>query len=252
MKKIEGKVAIVTGAGGLIGSHIVRRLAGDGAMVIATDIALFDTLLLLADEVVAAGGKCVAQKMDITSSREVAEVFAAVEQQYGSIDILVNNAAKLRSGSGEPFQDTREECWREIIEVNLVGTMLCCQKVIPGMIKRKSGKIINLSSIAGVSGLPGWSDYAASKAGVILFSQTLAMELGKHGITVNCVAPGMITRSKEVKPSDGTWVGRCGTGTDIANMIAFLSSAEADFITGCNYLVDGGRVLGPKNASWDL
>ena len=252
MKNLSGKVAIVTGAAGLIGSHIVRRLADDGAIVVATDIVLSEELAKLADDVAVAGGKCSAKAMDITDSKMVAEVFEWTQKEYGAIDILVNNAGKLRSGSGEPFYKTGEEYWRGIIEVNLIGTMICCQKVLPGMIARKSGRIINLASIAGVSGLPGWSDYSASKAGVILFSQTLAMEVGKHNITVNCVSPGMISRSETRKSSNGTWLGICGSGSDIAGMVAYLSGPEADFITGCNYLVDGGRVLGPKGSDWDL
>ena len=250
MKRLDGKVAFVTGAAGLIGPHIVRRLAEDGATVVAADILVSDQLLQLVDEIRASGGQCAVQKMDITASDEISAAFASIEKQYGQIDILVNNAGKLRSGSGEPFQKTDEEFWKNVIEVNLVGTMLCTQKILPGMIERKQGKIINLASIAGVSGLPGWADYSAAKAGIILFSQTLAMEVGKYGITVNCVSPGMISRAP--RSSSGTWLGRCGLGSEVANMIAFLASSEADFITGCNYLVDGGRVLGPKGSNWDL
>ena len=135
-----------------------------------------------------------------------------------------------------------------MVEVNLIGTMLCTYKVLPRMVERKSGKIINLASIAGVSGLPGWADYSAAKAGIIQFTQTVAMEVGKYGITVNCVSPGMI--GGEVRENHGTWLGRSGTGADVAGVIVFLASKEADYITGSNYMVDGGRVLGPKNA-WE-
>jgi len=130
------------------------------------------------------------------------------------------------------------------------GVVRCCRRVLGGMIARRYGKIINLGSIAGVSGLPGWADYAASKGGVIAFSKTIAMEAGAYGVTVNCVSPGMI-RGEKPQENRGTWLGRSGTGEDVAGVIAFLASPEADYITGCNYMVDGGRVVGPKNASWN-
>ncbi len=246
-QKLQGKVALVTGAGGLLGRSIVRRLADAGAMVVATDLSLAKIAPLLS-EIAQSGGNAISEKLDITDSAEVASVFKRVEQRMGRIDLLVNNAGVVRE-KAEAFQQTDETYWKKLIEVNLFGTMICTQRVLPGMIARKNEKIINIASIAGVSGLPGWADYAASKGGVILFSQTLAMELGGYGITVNCISPGMI--GVKLRADRGTWLGRCGTPDDIAGAIVFLGSSDGDYITGTNFLVDGGRVLGPKNASWN-
>lgn len=246
-KRLEGKVAFVTGSGGLIGPAIVRRLAGEGAAVAVTDLSL-ETAEQLAREVIENGGKACAIALDVVNDAQIAAAVAEAVKKLGPIDILVNNAGFYRAPM-ESFYKTDETIWRKMIEVNLCGTMSCCAAVLPGMAERKRGKIINLSSIAGVSGLPGWAGYAAAKGGVILFSQTLAMECGHLGITVNCVSPGMI--ADEAVENPGTWLGRSGIPADIASMIAYLASPDGDFITGVNYLVDGGRVVGPKNASWN-
>ncbi len=242
-RRLEGKVALITGSGGLIGPAIVRRLAAEGAAVAVTDLSL-EVAQTLAREI----GSKFAAKLDVTDGAEVAQVFAGAEAALGPIDILVNNAGLLCQKSG-PFQNSEEEIWSKILDVNLGGVMRCCRRALGGMIERKRGAIINLGSIAGVSGLPGWADYAAAKGGVIAFSKTLAMEAGRHGVTVNCVSPGMI--GKESVENHGTWLERSGTPEDIASMIAYLASPEGNFITGCNYMVDGGRVVGPKNASWN-
>lgn len=245
-KRLTGKVALVTGSGGLIGPHVVRRLAAEGAAVAVTDLD-GETAEKLAAEITAAGGRAFAAALDVTDSDRVTAVFAAAEQALGPLDILVNNAGLLRKRA-EPFQKTQESQWRKIIDVNLGGTILCCHAVLAGMIARRRGKIINLASIAGISGLPGWADYAAAKGGVIAFSRTLAMEAGYSGVTVNCVSPGMIAGAQRQTP--GTWLDRTGSPEDVAAVIAFLASPEADFITGCNYRVDGGRTVGPKGAVW--
>ena len=246
-KRLEGKVAFVTGSGGLIGPVIIRRLVEEGASVAVTDLSL-ETAEKIAAEVVRNGGKACAVALDVIDDAQVAAAVAETEKKLGPIDILVNNAGFYRAPM-ESFYKTDEKIWRKMIEVNLGGTMCCCAKVLPRMVERKQGKIINIASIAGVSGLPGWAGYAAAKGGVILFSQTLAMECGHFGITVNCVSPGMIGGTPN--ENAGTWLGRGGTPADVASMVAYLASPEGDYITGVNYLVDGGRVVGPKNASWN-
>lgn len=188
------------------------------------------------------------EKLDITDSREAASVFQDVERRLGPVDILVNNAGVVRGKSeavppdgGRILEKTdRSESVRHH-DLHPAGTRRndCAQ------IRQNHQYCLDCR----VSGLPGWADYAASKGGVIMFSETVAMEVGKYGITVNCISPGMI--GGEAKPCEGTWLGRTGTAADISNMVVYLASPEADFITGSNYMVDGGRVIGPKNASWN-
>ncbi len=245
-KRLVGKVALVTGSGGRIGPAVVRRLAAEGAAVAVTDLSK-EVAAALAAEIVASGGKAWSAGLDVTNSAEVEAVFTEAEKALGPLDILVNNAGLLRRSS-DNFYEVEEATWSQILDVNLGGVLRCCRRAVGGMIARKRGAIVNLGSIAGVSGLPGWADYAAAKGGVIAFSKTLAMEAGAYGVTVNCVSPGMIADNPV--PNPGTWLGRSGVPADIASMIAYLVSPEANFITGSNFMVDGGRVVGPKNASW--
>ena len=244
----SGKTAVITGASGLIGKELVRRFACGGAKVAAADIAISAELDNLVRELRSKGAEVETHVLDITHSAEIDAVFSVIEAEFGHIDILINNAGLVRN-EGTAFHLTEEAYWKRIIEVNLLGSMMCAHRVLAGMIKRRYGKIINIASIAGVSGLPGWADYSASKGGLILFSKTLAMETGKYGITVNCVSPGMI--SEKSSPNEGTWIGRSGTPEDVANIVEFLASQDAGYITGSNYMVDGGRVAGPKNAHWE-
>lgn len=203
-KRLIGKVALVTGSSGVIGPAIVRRLAAEGAVVAATDRSL-ETARAVADEAAASGGEVRAFALDVTDAAQVDSAFAAVEAGLGPVDILVNNAGFVRKSS-DPFQLVEEELWSRILDVNLGGVIRCCRRVLGGMIARRYGKIINLGSIAGVSGLPGWADYAASKGGVIAFSKTIAMEAGAYGVTVNCVSPGMI-RGGEAAGEPGNLAG---------------------------------------------
>ena len=137
---------------------------------------------------------------------------------------------------------------RRIVDVNFYGVINCLQMVIPHMTERQYGRIINLGSIAGEVGLPGFADYAACKAAVIKLTETIAMENAKLGITVNSVSPGMILKS--VVPNNGTWIGRTGSPDDIARAILFLASDTAAYMTGVDLPVDGGRILGPHNADF--
>ena len=246
-KRLDGKVALVTGSGGLIGPAVVRRLAAEGAAVAVTDLSAA-VAEALAAEIIAAGGRSCAVKLDVTCRDEVDAAFTQVEQTLGPVDILVNNAGLLCKRGTVGFDQVEEDDWSRILEVNLGGAMRCCRRVLGGMLERGHGAIINVASIAGVSGLPGWADYAAAKGGIIAFSKTLAMEAGSRAVTVNCVSPGMI--AAEPNPNPGTWLGHSGTPQDVAALIAFLASPEATYLTGGNYMVDGGRVVGPKNASW--
>ena len=138
--------------------------------------------------------------------------------------------------------------WTNLLRINLDGTMNCCQAILPHMIANGYGRIVNTASISGEVGLPGYADYAAAKAGVIMFSKTLAMENAAKGITVNCVSPGMVAVG-EPQPTDTTWIGRRGAADEMARAMVFLAADESGFITGVDLPVEGGRTLGPINAA---
>ena len=245
--RIDGKIALVTGAGGGIGRAICLRLASEGASVAVADLRL-ENAEKVAAEIRTAGGRAIGLKADVTRSVEVRDAVQKAVHEFGRIDILVNNAggsaALLKKLS--KFKDTTEEVWSWVIDLNLHGTLRFIQAVLKDMVERKSGKIINIASIAGEVGIVDRVDYSAAKGGVISMTKALAMEVGAQGVTVNCVSPGLISRSTETAPSDGTYVGRNGDQKEVAALVAFLASPEADFITGVNYTIDGGRTLGPR------
>lgn len=245
--RLEDCVAVVTGAGGGIGKEISLRLAAEGATLIAADISSSNAQSV-AQEIVATGGFAEGFGADVTKSGEINAMVGEVCKKYGKIDILVNNAGGSAGllNKLSPFNETTEEIWKWVIDLNLNGTMICTHAVINEMIKRRRGRIINISSIAAKVGILHRSDYAAAKAGIIAFSKTLAMEVGCYNINVNCISPGAITPHEGVLPTEGTYLGRWGKPADIAAITAFLASDEANFITGANFTVDGGRVLGPK------
>lgn len=251
--RLQDKVALVTGAGGAIGRAICLRLAEEGALVVATDVEQERAARTLA-EVEAEQGRGYALGLDVTCTASVQRAVQDVLQRSDHIDILVNNAggsAGLRRELTD-FKDAREEVWRWVLDLNLAGTMRCTQAVLAGMIEQKSGRIINIASIAAEVGLKQRSDYAAAKAGIISFAKTLAMEVGPYGITVNCISPGLIARNVTAETTDqelqnhGTYLGRCGRPAEIAAAVAYFASEEAAYVTGANLTVDGGRVLGPK------
>ena len=189
-----------------------------------------------------------AYAQDVTDRAATEAVFAKIEADFGKIDILVNNAGvwEHRDVKGrQRFEEMDEAEVRRIVEINLFGLMHCTRSVLPAMAARGYGRIVNLGSIAGEAGLPGYADYAACKAAVIMLTKTLAMENAKRGITVNSVSPGMILR--DVVPHNGTWLGRTGAPEEIARAIVFLASDTAGYMTGVDMPVDGGRILGPHN-----
>lgn len=251
--KLENKVAIVTGAAGGIGQAIAIRLAKEGAGLVLNDI-LLEPLNKFADEIKAMKCKAIAVKADVTNSKEIKQMVKAAIDEFEGIDILVNCAGGAARGKGRGyFHEVSEEAWNSVIDLNLKGTLLCCHAVIGHMIKKGGGKIINIGSIAGMIGSSiTMADYSAAKAGVIGFTKALAKELGKYGISVNCVSPGTIATPHFFTLDEGTikkleslnYLKRFGKPEEVANVVVFLASDEASYITGQNYAVCGGRSLG--------
>lgn len=248
--RLEGKTAIITGAASGIGKATALRLAAEGAAVVISDINE-ERLDQVAHQITSKEGRVIQARVDVRSQEQVQAMVAKARKELGQIDILVNNAGGAARLKQKPFHESDEELWNWIIGVNLIGTMICTRAVIESMMAQKSGKIINLSSIAGVLGAGGGVEYAASKGGIISLTKSLAKAYGRYGITVNCLSPGAIETEGlvEGRPHvlgqlvSTTKLGRAGTSAEVAGMIAYLASPEGDFITGQNFIIDGGRSL---------
>lgn len=242
---LKGKVVVVTGGADGIGREITLELAGAGASIAIMDINM-DKAQQTRDEIAKVGGTAVAIKVDITQSEEVNAGFQELISTLGQVDVLVNNAGIFRLFN--EFKNLQEHDWINMFNINVHGTLRCCRAVLPHMEKQQSGKIINIASIAGVAGIAKMSVYSASKGAIISFSKSLAMEEGKHNITVNCISPGVL-KTYEEDAERGTYLKYSGDlGTETAHMVRFLASSDGDFITGVNYIIDGGRVLGARKA----
>ncbi len=237
---LDGKVALVTGGSRGIGAAISRELARAGARVAVNYRSDKDTAEAIAAEI---GG--IAVQADVASAEEAAELVNQVESELGPLDVLVNNAGITRDTL---IARMSEEDWEDVLATNLGGVFNTCRAVARGMLKRRAGAIVNVSSVVGVRGNPGQVNYAASKAGIIGFTKALARELGNRGVRANVVAPGYIdTELTRVLPDEAkemirtnTPLGRLGEPEDVAGAVRFLCSDEAGFVTGDVVLVDGG------------
>ena len=244
--RLKGKTALITGAARGIGRATALAFAREGAKVAGCDLSRDDSGLVA--EIAAAGGQAVYFSCDVTRSDQVQNVVRQVIEKFEAIDILVNNAGITQDAT---LLKMTEEQWNAVIGVNLTGVFHVTQAVAAGMVERKNGKIINLSSVVGLYGNFGQTNYAATKSGVIGMTKTWARELGRKGINVNAIAPGFIaTEMVQKMPSEvlesmkqRTPLQRLGKPEDIANACVFLASAEADFINGAVLSVDGGVVL---------
>jgi 3-oxoacyl-[acyl-carrier protein] reductase len=237
---LEGKVALVTGGSRGIGAAISRELGSAGARVAVNHQSGKDPAEEIASEI---GG--IALAANVGDPAEAKELIERVESELGDIDVLVNNAGITRDTLIARMSDQE---WEEVIETNLRGTFNTCRAVARKMLKRRSGAIVNLTSVVGIHGNPGQANYAASKAGIIGLTKALARELGSRGVRANAVAPGYISTeltdvlSEEIRGAilANTPMGRLGSPEDVAAAVRFLCSDEAAFITGDVLLVDGG------------
>ena len=246
MGTLDGRVALVTGASRGIGRAIALGLAAKGAEVVAA--ARGDHAAAVADEIRAAGGRAEAVAIDVTDSASVETAVAGVLARTGRVDILVNNAGVTRD---QLMLRMKRDDWDEVIATNLTPAFVLVQAALKPMLKQRSGRIINISSVVGQTGNAGQANYAASKAGLIGFSKALAREVASRGVTVNVVAPGMIDTDMTKAITDKAQVdwaaqiplGRLGTTADVAAAVCFLASDEASYITGQVLAVNGGMYM---------
>ncbi len=244
MFDLTGKVALVTGAGRGIGQAISFALSRAGATIVATDVSA-DAVAPTPAAIAAAGGKAEGLVMNVTDPATVQAAVDGTLQKHGKIDILVNNAGITRD---QLLMRLKREDWDLVLLVNLTGAFTCTQAVLRPMMKQRSGRIISISSVVGQMGNAGQTNYAASKAGLIGFSKSVAREVASRGITVNVVAPGLIdTDMTRALPAEvrTEWVSkvplnRFGTAEDVASAVCYLATEEAAYITGQVLAVNGG------------
>lgn len=246
--QLDGKVALVTGASRGIGHAIALKLAAAGADVAVNYSGSEDAAQATVDAILALGRKAIKVKANVGSADDVAAMVATVHETFGHIDILVNNAGITRDGLLMRMKDSD---WDDVININLKSVYLVTKAVSKIMMKQRSGKIINMTSVVGVTGNAGQANYSASKAGVIGFTKTCAKELASRGITVNAIAPGFIhTDMTDVLPDkvkgamvEAIPLHRMAEPDEVANVALFLASELASYVTGQVINVDGGMVM---------
>ncbi len=245
---LSDKVAVVTGSSRGIGAAIAKTLADQGAKVVINHRHSPEGAAEVAEVIKANGGEVTLIQADVGQSNEAQRLIKETIDTYGQIDILVNNAGTTRDTL---IMTMKDEDWDLVLRTNLSSTYYCCKAAVRPMMKKRSGRIINIASVVGLAGQAGQTNYAASKAGIIGFTKSLAKEVGSRNITVNAIAPGFIpTALTEVLSPEKTQavvantpLGRLGTVGDVANATLFLASDEAAFITGQVLTVDVGLVM---------
>ena len=244
MFDLSGKNALITGASGGIGGSIAKSLHAAGATVGLSGTRV-EPLQALADEL---GERAHVLPCNLSDAEAVSALPKSAADAMGSVDVLVNNAGITRDNI---FMRMSDEEWASVLEVNLTSTMRLCKGVIRGMMKARWGRIVNISSVVGATGNPGQANYAASKAGMVGMSKSIAYEVASRGITVNCVAPGFITTAMTDKLNDDQKsgilgqipAGRMGDADEIAAAVLYLSSPEAGYVTGTTLHVNGGMAM---------
>jgi len=248
MIDLSGKVAVVTGASRGIGAGIAERLAAQGAQVVVNHRASAEGAEAVAARIRAAGGEALVIQADVSQSPEAQRLIKETIDALSGLHILVNNAGTTRDML---IMMLTEDDWDSVIRTNLSSTFYCSKAAVRHMMRKRYGRIINITSVVGLAGQAGQTNYAASKAGIIGFTKSLAKEVGSRGISVNAVAPGFVptaltdvlTEEQRTLAIQMTPLGRLGNLEDVANAVAFLASDEASFITGQVLSVDGGLVM---------
>ena len=245
--RLKDKIAVITGAGAGIGKATSLLFAREGAAVVVTDINE-KTAAETAKEVIALGRRALAIRADVSSYVETRGMVEKVLAQFGTVDILVNNAG---IADVKKFIEITENDWDRILSVNLKSVFNCTQAVVSGMIARRSGRIISISSVAGLTGTPTHVHYSAAKGGIVAFTKALAKEVGQYGITVNAVAPGMVETGfgggapESIKQlfREKTVLGRIGKPEEIAAACLYLASEDGSYITGQVLSPNGGYFI---------
>lgn len=244
---LKDQIALVTGASRGIGKAVADTLATQGATVVGT--ATSDSgAAAIAERLGAASVPGTGMKLDVTNADEIKQVVAAISEQYGSVSVLVNNAGITRDNL---FMRMKDDEWDSIVDTNLSSIFRVSKACIRPMVKARFGRIINISSVVGLTGNPGQTNYAASKAGIIGFGKSLARELGSRGITVNAIAPGFIVsdmtdaleEEQREQLASGISLGRFGEPHEVADAAVFLASPMASYITGQTLHVNGGMFM---------
>jgi 3-oxoacyl-[acyl-carrier protein] reductase len=246
--QLKDRVAVVTGASRGIGACIAQELARRGAKVVVNYNASAGPAWEVVTAIRAAGGEAIAVQADVSQIAEAQSLIKSATDTYGRLDILVNNAGTTRDML---LAMMKEEDWDTVLSTNLKSTFNCSKAALRPMMRQKYGRIVNITSVAGVSGNAGQTNYAASKAGMIGFTKSLAKEVGSRNITVNAIAPGFVetdlTKDLPANLKEAaikiTPLGRWGKCEDVAYAVAFIASDEAAFITGQTLSVDGGMVM---------
>ncbi|ADL42666.1 3-oxoacyl-(acyl-carrier-protein) reductase [Caldicellulosiruptor obsidiansis OB47] len=248
MELLKDKVALITGASRGIGRAIALKFAQNGANVIINYSSSQSQAENLKEEIEKIGTKAMIIKCDVSNSDEVNQMFSQIEKEFGRLDILVNNAGITKDGL---ILRMNEEDFDKVIAINLKGAFLCAKAAAKMMVKQRFGNIINISSVVGITGNIGQANYAASKAGIIGLTKSLAKELASRNIRVNAIAPGFIKTdmtevlSDKVKETmlSSIPLGRFGEADEVANVALFLASSLSSYITGQVIVVDGGMIM---------
>lgn len=249
--RFKNQVAVVTGGSGVIGRAIAYRLAAEGAKVYVCG-SRPSSAMSVVEELRKDGFLAEPLAFNIKEEQSTVNAFEQVVSENGKIDLLVCCAGGGAREEMKPLVNQSMDVIDSVLGINLRGGMMCTREACKQMVKQKSGNIVIISSTVGVCGMPKYSEYAAAKAGLIAFVKSIAMELGKDGIRINCVTPGIVERDtiddlQLERIHKTNWLNGYGKPEDISAMVAYLNSEEASFITGQNFIVDGGRSLGLKN-----